>query len=186
MTVIETALTDVKILEPKVFTDQRGFFQETWNLSVFAQLGIEASFVQDNHCRSVQASLRGLHYQIRNPQGKLVRVTHGAVIDVVVDLRRKSPNFGKHLVVELSDENKRMIWVPPGFAHGFRVISQSADVLYKVTDYYAPLHERVLKWNDPALAIDWRLKMDESPVLAERDMKGSSLASAEVFEGVLE
>lgn len=186
MKVFETALSGVKILEPNVFSDNRGFFQETWNLAMFTQLGIEASFVQDNHCRSVQGSLRGLHYQIKNPQGKLVHVTHGAILDVVLDLRRKSRSFGRHLAVELNDANKKMIWVPPGFAHGFHVISPSADVFYKVTDFYAPHHERVIKWDDLALAIDWGLNMGESPVLAMRDMAGLSLADAEVFEDLPE
>lgn len=182
MEVTETILSGVRIIESKLFRDERGFFQETWNASVFAHHGLNVSFVQDNHCRSIRGTLRGLHYQIRNPQGKLVHVTHGSIVDVVVDLRRKSPSFGKHFVIELNDENNLMLWIPPGFAHGFYVTSPSADVLYKVTDHHAPHHERVLKWDDPFLAIDWRLTPGKVPLLNARDNDGAGFAEIEFFE----
>jgi dTDP-4-dehydrorhamnose 3,5-epimerase len=178
---IDTALPDVKIIEPEVFGDDRGFFMETWNASSLSSLGINVSFVQDNHSRSCRGTLRGLHYQIRQTQGKLVRVTEGSVVDVAVDLRRNSVSYGKHVLVELSRENKRMLWVPPGFAHGFFVTSNSADFLYKATDYYAPKFERTLLWNDPKLAIDWPLTPGEAPILATKDRAGLSLAEAESF-----
>jgi dTDP-4-dehydrorhamnose 3,5-epimerase len=180
--IIDTALPDVKIIEPKVFGDERGFFLESWNAAAFAQLGLHIQFVQDNHSRSAQGTLRGLHYQVKQTQGKLVRVTHGCVLDVVVDLRRKSPMFGKHVAVELSGENKKMVWVPPGFAHGFHVLSTSADFLYKASDYYAPEFERSLLWSDPALAIDWRLDPGQAPILAAKDARGTPLASCDDFE----
>ena len=181
MKVIDTSLPEVKIIEPKVFGDERGFFQESWNLETFRSLGLDLKFVQDNHSRSARGILRGLHYQIKNPQGKLVRVTHGAVIDVSVDMRRSSVNFGKHVVVELSGENKRMLWVPPGFAHGFYVLSESADFLYKCTDVYAPQFERSLLWNDPALGIDWPLIDGEAPTLSAKDAAGTPISEAESF-----
>lgn len=181
MKLIDTAIDAVKILEPKVFGDERGFFQETWNASLFKDLGLNLQFVQDNHSRSSQGILRGLHYQIQQPQGKLVRVTHGRVIDVAVDLRKSSPTFGKHVAVELSGENKRLLWVPPGFAHGFYVLSESADFLYKCTEYYAPQHERSLLWNDPALGIDWQLVGGVTPTLSAKDSQGKRLAESEVF-----
>jgi dTDP-4-dehydrorhamnose 3,5-epimerase len=180
MQVIDTAIADVKILEPKVFGDARGFFVETWNETAFAALGLNIKFVQDNHSRSGKGILRGLHYQLQQTQGKLVRALHGTVYDVAVDLRKSSPTFGKHVGVILSDENKRMFWVPPGFAHGFVVLSESADFLYKCTDFYAPQFERSLLWNDPALGIDWQLNGLE-PQLSAKDKVGLTLAQCEVF-----
>jgi dTDP-4-dehydrorhamnose 3,5-epimerase len=179
MKVIETAVKDALILEPRVFGDERGFFMESWNQRSFSALGLNANFVQDNHSRSQKGVLRGLHYQIKQPQGKLVRVVSGEVYDVAVDLRKSSPTFGRWVGVLLSAENKRMFWVPPGFAHGFLVLSGSADFLYKATEYYAPEHERSLLWNDPDLAIDWPLS--ESPTLAAKDAVGTPLKMAEVY-----
>lgn len=181
MNLINTSIDDVKIIEPKAFGDERGFFQETWNASTFANLGLKLEFVQDNHSRSTQGILRGLHYQIVQPQGKLVRVTHGAVIDVAVDLRRSSKTFGQHIAVELNAENKRILWVPPGFAHGFYVLSSSADFLYKCTEYYAPAHERSLQWNDPALGIDWKLVDGRAPTLSAKDASGVPFSASETF-----
>ena len=179
--VIQTALPDVKIIEPKVFGDARGFFYESFNAREFAkETGVTVDFVQDNHSRSVKGVLRGLHYQIQHPQGKLVRVVAGEVFDVVVDLRRSSPTFGKWEGVYLSDDNKRQLWVPPGFAHGFCVTSDSAEFLYKTTDYWYPEYERSLLWNDPALGIEWPL--DGEPQVAAKDAAGLLLANAEVFE----
>ncbi|MFX1671515.1 dTDP-4-dehydrorhamnose 3,5-epimerase [Paraburkholderia sp. A2WS-5] len=178
--VIATTLPDVKIVEPKVYGDERGFFYESFNAREFAeqvQSGVE--FVQDNHSRSVKCVLRGLHYQIQHAQGKLVRVVSGEVFDVAVDLRRGSPTFGKWTGVWLSADNRRQLWVPPGFAHGFCVTSDSAEFLYKTTDYWHPEHERSLLWNDPALAIEWPL--DGEPRLAAKDAAGVPLAQAEVF-----
>ncbi len=179
MIVTPTAIADVLLVEPKVFGDARGFFLESWNAKVFAEAGIPAAFVQDNHSRSPRGVLRGLHYQIRQPQGKLVRVVAGEVFDVAVDLRRASPTFGRWTGERLSADNKRMLWIPPGFAHGFLVLSESADFLYKTTDYYAPEHERVLAWNDPALGIRWPLA--GTPTLSARDAAGTRLRDAEVF-----
>jgi len=179
MNVIETGLPDVLILEPRVFGDERGFFMESYNRQRFAELGLPTEFVQDNHSRSARGVLRGLHYQIRQPQGKLVRVVCGAVYDVVVDLRRGSPTFGRWEGVELTEENKRMLWIPPGFAHGYLVLSDSADFLYKTTDFYAPEHERCLLWNDPALGISWPLSGE--PILSAKDRAGKSLSEAEVY-----
>jgi dTDP-4-dehydrorhamnose 3,5-epimerase len=180
MRVVDTALPEVKLLEPKVFGDDRGFFLESYNRRLFAELGLPTDFVQDNHSRSQRHVLRGLHYQLRQPQGKLVRVVRGAVFDVAVDLRRASPNFGRWAGFELSEENKRMVWIPPGFGHGFLVLSESADFLYKATDFYAPEHERCVLWNDPAIGIDWPLGGAE-PLLSGKDQAGLSLAEAEVF-----
>jgi dTDP-4-dehydrorhamnose 3,5-epimerase len=178
--VLKTEIADVLILEPKVFGDERGFFLESFNQRVFEQAtGIRASFVQDNHSRSRQGVLRGLHYQIRQPQGKLVRVAAGEVFDVAVDLRRSSPTFGRWAGTTLSAENKRMLWIPPGFAHGFLVLSDSVDFLYKTTDYYAQEHERCVIWNDPAIGIRWPL--DGLPVLAEKDRAGKPLMETETF-----
>jgi dTDP-4-dehydrorhamnose 3,5-epimerase len=177
---IPTTLPDVFMLEPKVFGDARGFFMESYNRRTFAEFGIDADFVQDNHSRSEKGVLRGLHYQIRQPQGKLVRVVVGEVLDVAVDLRRHSSTFGKWAGMILSAENKRLAWIPPGFAHGFYVRSDTAEFLYKTTDYYAPEHERSLLWNDPCLNIDWSLSGD--PVLSARDRQGTPLELAEVFE----
>ena len=177
---IPTALPGVLILEPKVFGDSRGFFFESFNAHDFANVtGLDVNFVQDNHSRSAQGVLRGLHYQILQPQGKLVRVTEGEVFDVAVDIRRSSPHFGQWVGVHLSADNKRQLWVPPGFAHGFAVISASAEFLYKTTDYYAPEHERCIAWNDPQLAIDWYLQTP--PLLANKDAHAPMLAQAEVF-----
>ena len=177
---IPTSLPDVFMLEPKVFGDARGFFMESYNRQTFASLGIDADFVQDNHSRSGKGVLRGLHYQIRRPQGKLVRVVAGEVFDVAVDLRRHSSSFGKWTGMILSAENKRMAWVPPGFAHGFYVRSDAAEFLYKTTDYYAPEFERSLLWNDPSLNIDWSLLGE--PALSAKDRQGVPLELAEVFE----
>lgn len=180
MNLIPTAIPDLKIIEPKVFGDARGFFYESFNQRRFNELiGREVEFVQDNHSRSARHVLRGLHYQIQQAQGKLVRVVQGTVYDVAVDLRRSSPTFGQHVGVELSAENKRMFWVPEGFAHGFVVLSESAEFLYKTTDYWAPEFERSLAWNDPALAIDWPLS--EVPALSAKDQQGKLLAEAECF-----
>ena len=180
--VIETAIPDVRIIEPRVFGDARGFFMETWSRRDFASVGIDADFVQDNHSRSVQGTLRGLHYQIQQPQGKLVRVTAGEVFDVAVDLRRTSPTFGRWVGVMLSAENHRQLWVPPGFAHGFYVVSEVAEFQYKCTDYYAPEHERCIRWDDPELGIEWPLIVDGSgPLLSEKDRAGARFADAEVY-----
>jgi len=180
MNVIQTAMPGVVIIEPKVFGDDRGFFYESYNQRSFEELtGTAPVFVQDNHSRSARGVLRGLHYQIQQTQGKLVRVTAGEVFDVCVDLRRSSPTFGQSVSVILSAENHRQFWVPPGFAHGFLVTSDSAEFLYKTTDYYAPQYERSLLWNDPALGIDWPLQQE--PLLSVKDKAGVPLASAEVF-----
>ena len=174
MNVIPTAIGGVFIIEPKVFGDSRGFFFESFNQRVFeAATGVTLPFVQDNHSRSAKGVLRGLHYQVEQPQGKLVRVVAGAVFDVAVDIRPGSPTFGKWVGVELTAENKRQMWVPPGLAHGFLVLSESADFLYKTTDYYSPQHERCIIWNDPTLAIDWPL--DGEPILSAKDAAGDRL-----------
>ena len=179
MKVERTEIADVLALEPKVFGDARGFFMETWNRRTFENLGIKAQFVQDNHSRSSKNVLRGLHYQVRQPQGKLVRVTAGEIWDVAVDLRRGSQSFGRWAAATLSAETRRMLWVPAGFAHGFLVLSEQAEVQYKTTDYYAPEHERTLLWNDPALAIPWPLAGE--PVMTDKDRRGTPLATAETF-----
>lgn len=181
MNVIQTAIPDVLILEPKVFGDSRGFFLESFNARAFAEAtGLDVSFVQDNHSRSGQGVLRGLHYQLLQPQGKLVRVVRGCVFDAAVDVRRRSPTFGQWVGAELSEQNNRQMWVPPGFAHGFVVLSESADFLYKTTDYYAPQHERCIAWNDPAIGINWHF--DGEPQLSAKDRQGKLLAEAEVFD----
>ncbi|SPD65506.1 dTDP-4-deoxyrhamnose-3,5-epimerase [Cupriavidus taiwanensis] len=181
MNIGKTALPEVLILEPKVFGDDRGFFFESFNARQFEDAtGLKRDFVQDNHSRSAKNVLRGLHYQIQQPQGKLVRVVAGTVFDVAVDIRRNSPNFGKWVGVELSAENKRQLWVPEGFAHGFVVLSESAEFLYKTTDYYAPQFERSLRWDDPALAIHWPI--DGAPVLSKKDEDAPAFAAAELFE----
>jgi dTDP-4-dehydrorhamnose 3,5-epimerase len=180
MQVTPAAIPDVLIIEPKVFGDARGFFFESYNERAFAQAtGLRLNFVQDNHSRSARGVLRGLHYQIRQPQGKLVRVVRGSVFDVVVDLRRSSPTFGQWVGVELSEDNHRQLWVPPGFGHGFLVTSESADFLYKTTDYYAPEHERCILWNDPAIGIQW--PVEGAPQLSGKDQQGKLLAQAETF-----
>ena len=183
MKVIPTAIADVLILEPSVFGDSRGFFLESFNRKAFGAItGLDVDFVQDNHSRSARGILRGLHYQIRRPQGKLVRVVRGAVFDVSVDLRRSSPTFGQWVGVELTEDNHRQLWVPPGFAHGFYVLSDLADFLYKTTDYYFPEHERSLSWNDSTIAISWPLEQGTEPVVSEKDKNAEKLAQAEVFE----
>jgi dTDP-4-dehydrorhamnose 3,5-epimerase len=180
MQVVETALPGVLVIEPRVFGDERGFFFESFNARDFSVLtGIAQPFVQDNHSRSLRGVLRGLHYQIRQPQGKLVRVTAGEVFDVVVDLRRASPAFGQWIGTRLSAENKRQVWVPAGFAHGFLVLSEAAEFLYKTTDYWAPEHERCIRWNDPQLGIRWPL--EGAPLVSAKDAAGSSFGEAEVF-----
>jgi dTDP-4-dehydrorhamnose 3,5-epimerase len=178
MRVTPTEIPDVLVVEPRVFGDERGFFLESWNRRTLAGLGLDVEFVQDNHSRSSHGVLRGLHYQIRHAQGKLVRVVSGTVFDVVVDLRRDAPTFGRHVAIELSADNHRMLWVPPGFAHGFCVTSPSADFLYKTTDYWYAEHERTLLWNDPALGIAWPVA---APVLAAKDAAGTPLARAETY-----
>ena len=176
-----TAIPDVLIIEPRVFGDARGFFFESFNQQAFrAATGLDVVFVQDNHSRSAQGVLRGLHYQIEQPQGKLVRVVRGAVFDVAVDLRQASPTFGQWVGVELSEENHRQLWVPAGFGHGFLTLSETADFLYKTTDYYAPAFERCIAWNDPALGIEWPLH-GLSALLSDKDHAGVLLANAEVF-----
>jgi dTDP-4-dehydrorhamnose 3,5-epimerase len=177
---VPTSLPGVFILEPKVFGDERGFFLESYNRRTFEELGILDEFVQDNHSLSRRHVLRGLHYQIRQPQAKLVRVVEGEILDVVVDLRRSSPHFGKWEGVRLSGENKRMLWIPVGFAHGFRVASERAHVVYKASDYYAPEHERTLVWNDPQMKIDWELESE--PIVSAKDQRGVPLHRAETFE----
>ncbi|MDB5854109.1 MAG: dTDP-4-dehydrorhamnose 3,5-epimerase [Herminiimonas sp.] len=175
-----TAIPDLVILEPKVFGDERGFFYESFNARRFTELtGVADEFVQDNHSKSSRGVLRGLHYQIKQPQGKLVRVVAGEVFDVAVDIRKSSPTFGKWVGVLLSAENRRMAWIPPGFAHGFLVLSESAEFLYKTTDYWAPEHERSILWNDPAIGIDWPFAGE--PALSLKDRVGTLLCDAELF-----
>jgi dTDP-4-dehydrorhamnose 3,5-epimerase len=181
MKAIQTSIPDLLIIEPRVFGDDRGFFYESFNRLKFAGLvGRDVDFVQDNHSRSVKGVLRGLHYQIQHPQAKLVRVVQGSVLDVAVDIRKSSPTFGRHVAVELSAENKRMFWMPEGFAHGFAVLSDTAEFLYKTTDYWFPEHERCLRWDDPALAIDWQLA--SPPALSIKDAQGKNLKDAELFD----
>jgi dTDP-4-dehydrorhamnose 3,5-epimerase len=183
MNIIETAISDVKIIEPKVFGDARGFFFESFNEARFREAtGVTDAFVQDNHSKSVRGVLRGLHYQIQQAQGKLVRVVAGEVFDVVVDIRKHSPTFGQHVAVTLNADNKRMLWVPKGFAHGFVVTSDFAEFLYKTTDYYAPQHERSLRWDDPALGIQWPLEKSGAPQLKPMDANAPVLAKADLFE----
>jgi dTDP-4-dehydrorhamnose 3,5-epimerase len=180
MNITPTAIPDVLLIEPKVFGDARGFFFESFNQKAFdAAMGLNLNFVQDNHSRSAKGVLRGLHYQTQQPQGKLVRVVRGSVFDVAVDLRQSSSTFGQWVGAELSEDNHRQLWVPPGFAHGFVVTSESADFLYKTTDYYAPQFERCIAWNDPAIGIAWPL--DAPPQLSAKDQAGLPLAAAEVF-----
>jgi dTDP-4-dehydrorhamnose 3,5-epimerase len=180
MKVLETPLAGALILEPKVFADARGFFLESYNKKVFATLGIAEEFVQDNHSYSQRGVLRGLHYQVHKPQGKLVRVVSGEVLDVFLDLRRTSPTFGRWHAVKLSGDNKRLAWIPPGFAHGFYVLSESAHVLYKSTEFYFPELERTVLWNDPNLKISW--ENSEEPQLSDKDQKGIRFRDAEVFD----
>ena len=181
MQVVKTAIPDVLILEPKVFGDDRGFFFESFNQQTFQNLtGVNAQFVQDNHSKSAANVLRGLHYQIEQAQGKLVRVTVGEVFDVVVDIRRQSATFGKWIGVVLSAENKRQLWIPPGFAHGFFVMRDDTEYLYNVTDYYAPQHERCIRWDDSSIGIEWPIT--QAPILSGKDQQGLLLSLAEVFE----
>jgi len=176
---VPTSLKDVVVLEPKVFGDERGFFLEAYNEAVFGALGLPTRFMQDNHSGSRKGVLRGLHYQLKQPQGKLVRALRGAIFDVAVDLRRDSPQFGHWFGLELNAENRKMLWVPPGFGHGFLVLSEFAEVSYKATALYAPAHERSILWNDPAIGIDWPLQGE--PTLSEKDKAGSLLADAETY-----
>lgn len=179
MRVEPTALRDVLLIEPRVFGDARGFFFESWNRCAFADAGIDGEFVQDNHSRSIRGVVRGLHYQVEHAQGKLVRVTEGEVFDVAVDLRRSSPTFGRHVALVLSAVNRRMLYIPPGFAHGFMVTSECAEFLYKTTDYWYPEHERTLLWNDRALGIVWPDAF--TPILAPKDATGTPLAAADCY-----
>ena len=180
MKVTPTAIPEVLVIEPKVFGDSRGFFFESFNQKAFSEAtGLNETFVQDNHSRSARGVLRGLHYQLQQPQGKLVRVVRGAVFDVAVDIRRSSATFGKWVGLELTEDNHRQLWVPPGFAHGFIVTSDSAEFLYKTTDYYAPAHERCIAWNDPALAIAWPVEL--TPALSVKDQQGVLLRDAQTF-----
>ncbi len=186
MNIIDTAIADIKIIEPKVFGDARGFFFESFNERAFTEKlsafsNSAPTFVQDNHSRSSRGVLRGLHYQIQTAQGKLVRAVIGEIFDVAVDIRKHSPTFGQHVAVRLSAENKRMLWVPIGFAHGFLTVSDFAEVLYKTTDYYAPQHERSLLWNDPVLKIEWPIAESGPPQLKPADMNGKVLSDAELF-----
>jgi dTDP-4-dehydrorhamnose 3,5-epimerase len=180
ITKIPTSLNGVFVLEPRVFQDERGFFLESYNQQSMTDLGITEAFVQDNHSCSSRNVLRGLHYQVKRPQGKLIRAVVGEILDVVVDMRRSSPTFGRWEAVRLSGENKRMLWMPVGFAHGFRVVSEQAHVLYKTSDFYSPEHERTLAWNDPQLKIDWEL--DSEPIVSAKDLRGIPLVDAETFE----
>jgi dTDP-4-dehydrorhamnose 3,5-epimerase len=180
MKVAPTAIPEVLLLEPRVFGDERGFFLEPYNKRTFREAtGLDVEFVQDNHSRSRRGVLRGLHYQLRQPQGKLIRVLSGRIFDAAVDLRRSSASFGKWVGMELDAESMRMLWIPPGFAHGFLVLSEAADISYKTTDYYAPQHERTLRWNDPQLAIAWPLSGE--PALSDKDRRGTALADAETY-----
>lgn len=178
----DTDIDDVKVIEPNVFGDERGFFMETFRANVFAEHCGTRNFVQENHSLSSRGILRGLHYQIRQPQGKLVRVVRGRVYDVAVDMRRSSKTFGKWVGVELSAENKLQLWVPEGFAHGFYVMSETAEFVYKCTDYYAPEHERSLRWDDPSVGIDWPLLHGETPKLSQKDADGASWSNADFFD----
>jgi len=179
--VAPTEIADVKIIEPAVFADDRGYFLETWNAGSFAKNGLDLQFVQDNQSRSKKYVLRGLHYQLEQTQGKLVRVVKGRVFDVAVDIRRSSPSFGRWVGVELSEDNHRMLWVPGGFAHGFLALSDDVDLTYKCTDFYASQHERTIAWNDPELAINWPLPAGAAPLVSSKDAAGSSLAEAAIF-----
>jgi dTDP-4-dehydrorhamnose 3,5-epimerase len=181
MKIVPTAIKDLVIIEPRIFGDDRGFFLESWNATTFLELGLDLSFVQDNHSRSARGVLRGLHYQKPDPQGKLVRVVAGAVFDVAVDLRRSSPTFGQWAGVTLTALNRRMFWVPPGFAHGFLSLEDDTDFLYKCTAPYAPANEQSIQWNDPAIGIEWPLG-DIVPQLSKKDEVGISLSAAETFE----
>jgi len=179
--VISTDIADVKIIEPAVFADDRGYFFETWNAAAFAKNGLDLAFVQDNQSRSKKHVLRGLHYQLEQTQGKLVRVVKGAVFDVAVDIRKSSPSFGRWVGAELSEANHRMLWVPPGFAHGFLALTDDVDLTYKCTDFYAARHERTIVWNDAKLAIAWPLPAGTAPLVSPKDAEGASFAQADTF-----
>jgi dTDP-4-dehydrorhamnose 3,5-epimerase len=181
MNFIKSDLAEVLIIDPKVFEDRRGFFMETYQAREFAEAGIHSDFVQDNHSRSMKFTLRGLHYQIQHAQGKLVRVVAGEIFDVAVDLRRSSPTFGKSIGINLSEQNKRQLWIPVGFAHGFLVLSEWADVLYKATDFYDPEAERVILWSDPTLYISWPIPTGQLPILSAKDLAGRSFSEVEVY-----
>lgn len=181
MKIIETQIPDVKIIEPKPFGDERGFFMETWNEKLFRELGMNNKFVQDNHSRSVKNTLRGLHYQIKQAQGKLVRVIRGEVFDVAVDLRKDSPTFGKWVAEYLSESNMRMFWVPPGFAHGFLAMSESVDFVYKCTDYYSPEYERTILWSDEQLNIKWPIPNIQDIIVSQKDLAGRNFLDADVY-----
>lgn len=182
MQFIRTDIPEVVIIEPHVFEDSRGFFMETYQAQKFAQAGIGFNFVQDNHSRSTQNTLRGLHYQIRHAQGKLVQVVAGEIFDAAVDIRRSSSTFGKSIGILLSAQNKRQLWIPPGFAHGFYVVSEWAEVLYKATDFYDPTAERAILWNDPTLNVPWPIPPGELPTLSPKDLVGKLLPEAEIYE----
>jgi dTDP-4-dehydrorhamnose 3,5-epimerase len=181
MNIVQTGIPGLLIIEPKVFSDDRGFFMESWNRQRYAAAGVDADFVQDNHSKSEQGVLRGLHYQIEQPQGKLVRVTRGRVYDVVVDLRQSSPTFGKWLGFWLSAENFKQLWAPPGLAHGYYSDSEIVEFCYKCTDYYAPQHERTIIWNDPDLGIDWPLPEGRRPIVSKKDSQGCAFKDAELY-----
>lgn len=181
MKIVTTNNPDILIIEPKLFGDARGFFMETYQEKRYSEAGIQTQFVQDNHSGSRQNTLRGLHYQIHQPQGKLVRVVSGEVFDVAVDLRRSSPNFGKWSATILSAENHHQLWIPQGFAHGFYVLSDWAEMVYKATDYYAPEWERTIMWNDPTIGIEWPIPANQTPILSSKDLAGVSLAEADLF-----
>ncbi|MGA2365006.1 MAG: dTDP-4-dehydrorhamnose 3,5-epimerase [Steroidobacteraceae bacterium] len=181
MEFVPTRIPEVVLIKPRVFGDARGFFFETWHERKFAAAGIAGHFVQDNHSHSTRHTLRGLHFQIRQPQGKLVRVSRGEVFDVVVDIRRSSPHFGQWVGVLLSDTNHHMLWVPPGFAHGYLALSDEIDFLYKCTDFYAPEHERALRWDDPEIGVQWPLPADARPVLSAKDAVAPLFKDAETF-----
>jgi dTDP-4-dehydrorhamnose 3,5-epimerase len=181
MRFIQTELAEVILVEPCLFEDSRGFFMETYQVRKFAQAGLDFNFVQDNHAHSSRSTLRGLHYQIQHPQGKLVRVVTGEIFDVVVDLRRSSCTFGRSVGLHLSARDKRQLWIPPGFAHGYYVLSEQADVLYKATDYYDPISERAIIWNDPTLKIPWPIPPGRSPILSSKDLGGLLFTDAEVY-----
>lgn len=181
MQIVPTRIPDVKIIKPRVFGDERGFFMETWNAKAFKEAGLDVDFVQDNQSRSIKNTLRGLHYQIQQPQGKLVRVTSGEVFDVAVDMRKSSPTYGEWVGVFLSEHNKEMLWIPEGFAHGFYVVSEQADFQYKCTEIYAPEHERVLAWDDQDVGIEWPVLDGVKPIISSKDALGISFLAADFY-----
>lgn len=181
MIIEKTLLPEVLIIQPKVFEDSRGFFMETWNKEKFSEAGLNLTFVQDNHSRSIKNTLRGLHYQLQRPQGKLIRVSLGEIFDVVVDLRKSSPNYGKWIGQTLNSEKKQILWIPPGFAHGFLVLSDAAEFQYKCTDFYNPAFERCIRWNDDKLDICWPLEAGQKAILSDKDQKGQHFEQAEVY-----